>query len=733
MNPNKNTPPRGRSSVADVASVAKKRPRVETNNPLTASPHAAAELRSCCAGSLLDLFLSAGAADTGRLSSSSPPPFTLRLEHRVTSVQQQQQKQKHELLGGGGRKEERLLIFRSDRPGAIAKIIYHSNSQPTDGTVQAKILVLECKEAYRGLDLGGFLFSEALESMKKTYSAASTARTSICTVHCQLDAEEDERRHNRLVTFYEELGCSIRDPKKIKFLNNNDGETFRKVPMSIDLLASNRISSADSNREREPNCYGACFLPVNLLRDDGKHFPASPCRKREHWLLFQNRKDEDNATDTILQIRTTTGQWLSVDGSSGSCSLHSCGTDDSSTHLNSRCAASFRLLRISDNGEHETGLNKSSGSCGNAYRIGSLWMMQSVEHGTFLSLFDSKNVALHCQSSPCFWKVVSHDDVCNSRFWTASGNNLQCTRDTPALRQHYKGMWRTQSLQYVRSMKAKYLPLNPSISPCCPPPRLSLRDALDRAQGILADPFSNKTNNNSTDSSFPLSLRALAFGSAEYVRSQGHPDWVQLIALLYYLGRVRVLLDRDDVTNVETNNITPYDWAMASRARVLGCPIPEQVAFGEFQTLRPKDDENEKYCGDASENGTATGIYEPHCGLNVVELTWTGPEYMYHMLQRNGIAVPYEGLAMLRLASLSDWHTGRGTNNATGAYTALESTSDAEMKPMVAEFDRLLCAVARQRSSTLETEPSAADCDALWTSHYADIAGKYNVDGPLLW
>ena len=714
MNHKKNNSPRGLSGVAVVAPVPKRpRVRIRASHVDAASP-----------SSLLELC--AAAADTG-LSSSLSPPFTLRLDHRVTRVQQQ-----HEFSRGGG-KEERLLIFRSDRPGAIAKIIYNS-MQLTDDTVQAKILVLECKEAYRGLDLGGFLFTEALDSMRRTYGAASTNTTNtpsqmqpstrICTVHCRLDAEEDERRHSRLVKFYEELGCFVWDPKKIKFLNNNDGETFRKVPMSIDFLATRTITGVDSWTERGPNSSGTCFLPVNLLRDNGKHLPASTCRKREHWLLFQTSDDIVNTTENILQIRTTTGQWLSVDGATGSCSLCSYGNFDSSPHLSSRLAAYFRLLRISDYDEDETGQNKSSGSGGN---IGCLWMIQSVEYGTFLSLPDNKDTALQCQSSPCYWMVVSNDDVCDSRFWTPAGNNLQCTRDTPALRQHYKWMWMTQSLHYVRRMKAKYLHIDQRISLCCPPPpRLSLRDALDRAQRILADPFLYNNNNISTDISFPSSLRALAFGSAECVRSQGHPDWVQLVALLYYLGRVRVLLDLDDVTDDEANTTAQYDWAMASRARVLGCPVPERVVFGEFQTLRPKDDENEKCIA-----GGSTGIYEPHCGLNVVELTWTGPEYMYHMLQRNGIAIPSEGLAMLRLASLSDWHTGSGTS--TGAYADLESTSDAEVKPFVAEFDRLLCAVARQHLITLEKELSAADCDTLWTTHYADVAAKYNVDGPLLW
>ena len=153
--------------------------------------------------------------------------------------------------------------------------------------------------------------------------------------------------------------------------------------------------------------------------------------------------------------------------------------------------------------------------------------------------------------------------------------------------------------------------------------------------------------------------------------------------------------------------------------------------------LRPKEEKDNEHGGKIQTdpmNGSPTGMYKSHHGLDAVEMTWTGPEYMYHMLQRNDIVVPNEGLLMLRLASLSNWHTpARG---GCAAYTTLESASDVEVKPLVTELDLMLCAVARQHQQqqhTTATELSAADCNALWTSHYADVVAKYNVDGLLAW
>lgn len=627
-----------------------------------------------------------------------------------------------------------MLIFRSDRAGAIAKIIYSSSGcsssaksddadadSPTSIEVQATIHVLECKEAYRGLDFGGLLFCEALESLRRTYNCNNTS----IIIHCQLFAEEEETRHTRLVRFYEELGCRVRTESKIKFLNNNDGETYRKVPMSIDLACSCSSSVLEEADDEETNSNNwslscsdrSCFLPMNLLLDNGRDVRPRKSRRRDRWLLQMSESFNDNP---VLQIRTTSGLCLTVDnGATGTCSLVSSATKESSHRRH------FQLLRVADcdefSAEEKSSLNHNVESS----QSGGLWLIQSIEYGTFLSLqqqqdHDDRGRAeqdyiFQCQRTASYWKVVSSSslDYC-------SGWNLMCTTDTPSLRHHYRCLWKTQCLAYVRHMKTKYLLHSDEEDGCARNrhPLLSLRTALlEHAPTIPADPFVGDCEN--LHHGLPISLRTLAFECAECVRSQGHPDWVQLVALLYHLGRVRPLLER---TKKDDGDDDEYDWSIASRARVLGCPVPEQASYGEFRSLRPTEDA--KY-----ESSMDMGMYEPHCGLENVELTWTGPEYMYHMLPRNDIAIPEEGLAMLRLASLSDWHT-------RNAYTDLESAQDAQVKSLVADLDRMLQSTAarlQRQQGNSGHELSAEACRWLWTSHYADLAAKYNVDGALQW
>lgn len=158
---------------------------------------------------------------------SEQPFFTFRMEHREGGALAQH-------FG-----EERILLFRSDQRGAIGKIIYSSNQ--TGNVAEAKVHVLSIKDSYRGFDLGGLLFSKAMLSLRQRYYHGVNQEEKECeseindkdniprfSVRCQLDAEEDIRRHNKLVVFYQTLGCHINRAKKVAYINNNDGETYRK-------------------------------------------------------------------------------------------------------------------------------------------------------------------------------------------------------------------------------------------------------------------------------------------------------------------------------------------------------------------------------------------------------------------------------------------------------------------------------------------------------------------------
>ena len=112
-----------------------------------------------------------------------PGTFTLRLEHRSGG----------ELARYRG--EERILMFRSGRAGAVAKVIYSSEGgsigqeRPPSGgrhedrgeqvlrrMAQARIHVLDVNEAYQGLGLGGLLFNEALRSLRDRYHGRGIGR-----------------------------------------------------------------------------------------------------------------------------------------------------------------------------------------------------------------------------------------------------------------------------------------------------------------------------------------------------------------------------------------------------------------------------------------------------------------------------------------------------------------------------------------------------------------------------
>jgi inositol oxygenase len=645
--------------------------------------------------------------------------FSLRLEHREGGA----------LARHPG--EERILLFRSDRPGAIAKIIYSSIPPPedcgsqskqekdpeeeTDRIVQAKIHVLDVKEAYRGFDLGSLLFTEALTSLRRRYMDDAEqdsddvvdsidSHNEPASIHCQLDAEEDIRRHNKLVSFYETLGCHVKPNVKILYLNNNDGETYRKVPMQITISIPLKVDAKAKQHHERINAHnmdstgslvqrGQGFVPVVLLEAPGKRCwgisaPVSGGNNdngKVYWLMMEDNQGH-------VEFRTTKGQYLRVspDGYCEAAVLVEDESDSSSEDANSNAQSSvahswsskFDLFRVSE--ENDKNKDDVSVVPNEAYAK-SLWLLRSSSHGTFLTL-DASDHLFHCSKKPSFWQADS------------SGFSLLSTTDTPLRRQHYRKQWTKQTVDYVVSMRERYFGFNLK--------KMDLWTALNLAQKMPAYRFGVERRVDAA------SLRTRCFRTAELFRNAGHPDWVQLIALVYNLAGVVNLMDM--VTAVESEN--DYDWTISSRGRVVGCTPPATVSFGEFRSLNA-DEQDPTY-------NSLQGMYDLHCGFDNVLLAWTGPEYMYYMLKHNEVNVPDEGLKMLRLASLYDWHTN-------DAYSQFATEDDEDMQPFVADFDELVRAA---RDETRDgDEMSITDCEELWKSHYADIATKYGADGNLMW
>jgi len=575
--------------------------------------------------------------------------------------------------------------------------------------------------AYRGHDLGGLLFTEAIAALRHRYmrgsessignsaddygtAAASKARAAT-VVRCRLDVEEDTRRHNRLVRFYEELGCSAK-PTKVRYINNNDGESYRKVVMQFDLSSSScdddndeNIATVNAGTEREqgvaravaPTPHHREFLPIEIYDATGRGFktrvaPPSAsqwqagCRSGEGWLVF----DVGNG---CAEIRTTRGRRVTAEPKDGCC----CAVmpvQDGDENDNWAC---FRILKTSDSEE----LDEDEGNDISSPRT-VLWSFESF-HGTYLSLDSSRRLC--CSRTPSFWVP--------GRGGGDASFVLTRVRDTPALRWHCRKYWQKQTVEYVMAMRERYLSFNRR--------RMSLREALDLAGSFPACRFNAKRDVRSP------SLRTHCFRAAEKLRAAGHPDWVQFLALMYYLGGVVKCIDEE--TAMEAGN--DFDWTIPSPSGVVGCsqlPRGGSTHGEEFGYLNP-DQHDPRYAGDI-------GMYGAHCGLDNVLLAWTGPEYIYHWLKFNRVEIPEDGLRLVRLAPLEDWHSP-SQNDFSGCYSKLANEDDEEIKSFVAEFASLL---QTQQCPDFSDELTCEDCDKLWATHYASIAIKYHANEfELMW
>jgi inositol oxygenase len=647
--------------------------------------------------------------------------YTLRLEHREGGAVARHQG------------EERILLFRSDRPGAIAKIVYSSNPAPflrpgkkeTKATesedqeeaeecefaqmAQAKIHVLDVKEPYRGVDLGSLLFSEAVASLKHRYrdelerdspgDAPVPSRRDLrrSSVNCRLDAEEDCRRHNKLVHFYESLGCRIKPRTNVQYIHNNDGEMYRKVPMRIALRAEKELG-------RMPSDLGSLlgrhrlFVPIAMEGPHGDRIclPITSSRGsiisssgRFDWLLMEDGEG-------MVEIHTTKGQRVRV-LPCGEIQVTSSGAEEDegpyspNETLETSSWSKFHLIRVGDSKLLPANRTRGSSKEGSALqsRENGLWLLQSW-HGTFLSIDEARH-HLCCLRKPSFWQATF-----DGRHPHGSHRTLTCTTDTPHRRHHYLLKWQTQTVDYVKGMHKKYLDFR-----LC---AMTLKEALDRAKYV-------KHVN-------APSVRSVSFRTAEWFRSQGHPDWVQAVVLMYSLASVLRTIDGELSGNLNGDCDNSYDWTVPSRSWIVGCSSPASVISSEFRSLN-KDNENASY-------NSLQGMYDAFCGLDQVFLTWSGPEYMAELCRHNGIGLPEEALALLRLASFSEWHTKK-------EYMQLASSADRDIMEFVADFDMAMEQASCELADCEQPELSDAECDQLWESCYRSIVEKYGAGGVLQW
>lgn len=263
--------------------------------------------------------------------------------------------------------------------------------------------------------------------------------------------------------------------------------------------------------------------------------------------------------------------------------------------------------------------------------------------------------------------------------------NYEAPDVSAAVKEHYRKMRKNQTLAYVQKMHRKYLTFDKPMG-------------LWEAMGHL---------NNLIDVSDPdLDLPNIQhlIQSAEAIRADGRPDWMQLTGLIHDLGKVMFLwgCDEDGTSQAE-------QWGMVGDVFVVGCALPDSCVYPEFNTLNP-DMQQETY-------STETGIYEKGCGIDNVYLAWGHDEYLYQVLHNHETnTLPEEAMVMIRYHSFYPWHTGQ-------SYKALLNEKDEVHLELIRDFNKYDLYTKSQEIYNLE--------DVM--DYYRPIAEKYLGKGPIYW
>jgi len=256
---------------------------------------------------------------------------------------------------------------------------------------------------------------------------------------------------------------------------------------------------------------------------------------------------------------------------------------------------------------------------------------------------------------------------------------------TAAVREHYRKMRLYQTVGYVERMQEKYLKFDKP---------LPLWDAMLKLNALIdvSDPDLNLPN-----------VQHLA-QSAEAMRADGRPDWMQLVGLIHDLGKAMYLWGSD-----EDGTSQAEQWGLVGDVFVVGCALPDSAVYPEFNALNP-DRNDPRY-------NTETGRYQPGCGLDALTLAWGHDEYLYQVLSHHADnKIPEEGMVMIRYHSFYPWHTG-------GSYAKLTNARDEQYKAWIKDFNQY---------DLYTKSPKIYDLDEL-KGYYLPIAQKYLGSGPIYW
>ncbi|KAK3402464.1 hypothetical protein B0T20DRAFT_512 [Sordaria brevicollis] len=148
--------------------------------------------------------------------------------------------------------------------------------------------------------------------------------------------------------------------------------------------------------------------------------------------------------------------------------------------------------------------------------------------------------------------------------------------------------------------------------------------------------------------------------SAEAIRRDGKPRWMQLVGLIHDLGKLMLFFE-----------LATGQWDVVGDSFPVGCRFSEKCILPESFSANP-DFTHPVY-------STEHGIYQPGCGIENLMMSWGHDEYLYQVI-KDQCTIPREGLAMIRFHSFYPWHREE-------AYGWAMKEGDEELRRAVRAFN----------------------------------------------
>ncbi|KAK0609550.1 inositol oxygenase-like protein [Bombardia bombarda] len=148
--------------------------------------------------------------------------------------------------------------------------------------------------------------------------------------------------------------------------------------------------------------------------------------------------------------------------------------------------------------------------------------------------------------------------------------------------------------------------------------------------------------------------------SAEAIRRDGKPRWMQITGLVHDLGKLMLFFEG-----------AQGQWDVVGDTFPVGCRFDDRCIYHEAFAKNP--DAGHEVFGDKY------GIYQEACGMENLIMSWGHDEYLYLVLRDQSL-LPREALAMIRFHSFYPWHH-------EGAYSHFMAEGDEELLSAVRAFN----------------------------------------------